>query len=128
MSVAATQLVFASDAGTGFSGLAGFKAYGIPYQLVLVPKEGITLPTLQSANNQTGNYGGITILGEVSYDYNGTWKSALTVDQFNALYAYQVQFGVRMVRLNTYPTPEYGVTTAVAGGGCCNAGVSSTCV
>lgn len=123
-SLSNTQLVLARDAASGFSGIAGFKAYGIPYQLIIVPSAGITLPTLNTADNQTGNFGGIVVLDEVSYDYNGTWKSALSTDQWNSLYTYQTQFGVRMVRLNVYPGATFGVGLASpSGSGCCNAGV-----
>lgn len=58
------------------------------------------------------------------------------------LYSYQAAFGVRMVRLDVYPGPAFGMeaddlsqsmtvlltpiagtTTAIAGAGCCNTGV-----
>jgi hypothetical protein len=97
------------DASSGYSGTSGFNAYGIPSQLVIVPQAGITLPVLNSTATN-GNYGGFVILDEVSYDYGGTigWASAITTDQWNQLYAYQVAFGVRMVRINVYPTPDFG--------------------
>jgi hypothetical protein len=79
------------------------------------------LPTLNSTA-KAGNYGGILILSDVSYDYSGDYHSALTQDQYTALYAYQVAFGVRMVRLDTYPDDTTG-TAAVAASdgseGCC---------
>jgi hypothetical protein len=126
------------DASSGYSGTSGFNAYGIPFQLVIVPQAGITLPQLNSSST-TGNYGGLLILDEVSYDYGGTigWQSAITTDQWNQLYAYQVAFGVRMVRINVYPTPDFGefteliyppfnppnsikgVQTQIASTGCC---------
>ena len=48
----------------------------------------------------------------VSYDYGGTtgFQSALTNDQWNQLYAYQLAFGVRMVQYDVYPGPLYGST------------------
>ncbi|KAG9996660.1 hypothetical protein KCU78_g17344, partial [Aureobasidium melanogenum] len=63
-----TILVFARDQASSYSATSGLNGYGIPYQLQLVPQAGITLPTLNSSATQ-GNYGGIIILSEVSYDY-----------------------------------------------------------
>lgn len=62
------------------------------------------------------------ILSEVSYDYGGTtgFASALTTAQWAALYQYQTSFGVRMVRLDVFPSASTG-TTAL--GGCCDDGV-----
>jgi len=72
----------------------------------------------------TGNYGAIVVLGDVSYSYSsGLFQSALTDAQWNTLYAYQVQYGVRMVRLDVYPDAQFGTTTAIAGAGCCDANV-----
>lgn len=100
--VANTMLVFARDSTSAYSATSGFNAYGIPYQLMLVPQSGITLPVLNSSTTQ-GNYGGIVVLSEVSYSYNGSWESAITTAQWQQLYNYQAAFGVRMVRLDVYP-------------------------
>jgi len=102
--VAATILVFARDSVSGYSAFSGLNGYAIPYQLVAVPQAGITLPVLNSSAT-VGNYGGIVILSEVSYDYGGTtgFQSALTAAQLATLYQYQVTFGVRMVRLDVFP-------------------------
>lgn len=120
--VASTILVFAPDQTTSYSATSGLNAYGIPYQLVLVPQAGVTLPTLNSTASQ-GNYGGFIVLSEVSYDYSGDWHSALTTAQWQQLFDYQTAFGVRMVRLDAYPQDEFGVTTYTDGQGCCNDGV-----
>ncbi|KAF2667971.1 hypothetical protein BT63DRAFT_426819 [Microthyrium microscopicum] len=119
-----TVLVFSMDAYSTYTATSGLNAYGIPYQVVVVPQAGITLPTLNSSLLQ-GNYGSIVVMNELSYDYGGTvgWQSALTTDQWATLFAYQVDFGVRMVRINAYPTTEFGVQTVIDGQGCCNAGV-----
>lgn len=122
LSTNATILVLARNNAAAYSATSGFNAYGIPYQLQIVPAEGIALPPLQSADNTTGNYGGVLILSEVAYDYNGSWHSALTTDQFNQIYAYQSQYGARLVRLDVYPGPAYGTTTQIAGSGCCSSG------
>ncbi|KAJ9624033.1 hypothetical protein H2203_005480 [Taxawa tesnikishii (nom. ined.)] len=117
-----TILVFARDTASAGSATSGLQGYGIPYQTVIVPQEGITLPTLNSSTT-AGNYGGFIVLSEVSYDYNGSWESAISTAQWQQLYNYQTDFKVRMVRLDVYPGPDFGVTTAIAGAGCCDSGV-----
>lgn len=121
-SVKGTILVFARDTASASSATSGLNGYGIPFQVVVVPKEGIALPALNSSLT-AGNYAAIVILSEVSYDYGGTlgFQSALTTAQFATLYQYQVNFGVRMVRLDVYPGPAFG--TAAVSGGCCDTGV-----
>ena len=106
VTVQSTVLVFARDTGSAATVISGFQGYGIPYSVVAVPSTGITLPDLST--NGAGNYGAIVVLGEVSYSYSSGWNSALTADQWNQLYAYQVQYGVRMVRLDVYPGPSFG--------------------
>ncbi|KAE9969603.1 hypothetical protein EG328_006784 [Venturia inaequalis] len=122
-SVGSTILVFARDAASGASTVGGLLGYGIPYELILVPSTGITLPTLNSSLT-SGNYGGIIVHGEVSYDLGAAgWGSAITAAQWASIYAYQADFNVRLVRLDVYPGPDFGTTTAIAGAGCCNTGV-----
>lgn len=99
-------LVLARDTTSGYSGTSGLNAYGIPYELLVVPQEGTTLPVLNSST--VGNYGGIIVLSELSYDYTTGWASALTTVQWQALYDYQTAFGVRMVRLDVYPGSAFG--------------------
>jgi hypothetical protein len=100
---------------------AGFNAYGIKWQQLIVPSGGAALPTLNSTLEH-GNYGGIVVMAEVAYDLPTGWGSALTTAQWNELYQYQVDFGVRMVRLDVYPTPEFGTTINIEG--CCTAPVT----
>jgi hypothetical protein len=120
-SIKSTILIFARDAGVAASATSGLNGYGIPYEVVLVPQSGITLPVLNTTAG--GNYGGIIVEGQVSYDFGGgNYQSALTTDQWNQLYAYQTTYGVRMVQFDVYPQPAFG-TTVVNGGGCCAAGV-----
>ncbi|KAF2758816.1 hypothetical protein EJ05DRAFT_421851, partial [Pseudovirgaria hyperparasitica] len=111
--VDSTILIFARDAASASSGYSGLQGYGIPYQTVIVPSAGITLPTLNSSTT-AGNYGAIVVIGEVSYDYSGSFRSALTDAQWAQLYAYQSSFGVRMVRLDVYPGPNFGATATSA--------------
>jgi hypothetical protein len=76
--IQSTVLIFARDSVSAYSAFSGLNAYGIPYQVVVVPQAGITLPVLNSSAT-AGNYGAIVILSEVSYDYGGTlgYQSAL---------------------------------------------------
>jgi hypothetical protein len=108
--ISSTILVLAHNKTRGLPATSGLNAYGIPYELIEVPPAGIpSLPAL-SASNSDANYGGIIILGDVSYDYgNGNWRSALTQAQFDQLFAYQTAFGVRMVRLDMIPSEEFGL-------------------
>ena len=119
--VKSTVLIFARDTASSYSGYSGLNGYAIPYQVVVVPQAGTTLPALNSSAT-SGNYGAIVILSEVSYDYGGTtgFQSALTAAQLATLYQYQVSFGVRMVRLDVFPSADSG-TTAI--GDCCGDGV-----
>ena len=116
-----TALVIATDLISAYSAYSGLNDHGIPYEVLVVPQAGVTLPSLNDSAT-VGNYGLIVVLSEVSYDYGGTegYQSALTADQWTALFNYQVSFGVRMVRIDVYPSSDSG-TTAL--GGCCNTGV-----
>lgn len=116
---ASTVLILARDAPSSYSAFSGLNGYGIPYQVILVPKDGAELPVLNNSVT-AGNYGAIVILSEVSYQYANSFESALTQDQWAQLYQYQVNFAVRMVRLDVFPSPETG-TTAL--GSCCDTGV-----
>lgn len=106
-SVSGTILVFARDSASAIVATLGFQGYGIPYETIIVPEAGVALPTLNSSTTQ-GNYGGILVLSEVSYQYSSGFLSALTTAQWQQLYDYQTAFGVRMVRLDVYPTTDMG--------------------
>jgi hypothetical protein len=109
--VSSTILVLARDftaaQNSGFSGLQG---YGIPYEVVTIPQEGGTLPVLNSTV-KNGNYGGIVVVSDVGYDYSGSYYSALTRRQWQTLWEYQEAFGVRMVRLDVFPTTDFGCSS-----------------
>jgi len=115
-SVGSTILVIARDTASAYSAYSGLNGYGIPYQILAVPSTGATLPTLNSSAT-VGNFGAIVVLSEVSYDYGSAgFNSALTTAQWTQLFNYQISFGVRMVRLDVYPSADTGTTTT---GGCC---------
>ncbi|CAI4213487.1 unnamed protein product [Parascedosporium putredinis] len=105
LSTSSTVLIFARDEDSGKSGSYGLRGYGIPYEIVI------------------GIYGGFIVLSEVGYDYENQWRSALTDEQWQVLYDYQGQFGVRMVRLDVFPSAAFGTKTQhPVGGGCCEEG------
>ncbi|KAJ5816685.1 hypothetical protein N7447_008918 [Penicillium robsamsonii] len=118
--VAADILVIARDAASASVASSGLNGYGIPFTTLIVPSAGVALPDLNGTAG--GNFGGIVVAAEVSYDYGGDkgFQSALTTDQWTQLYAYQLEYGVRMVQYDVYPGPNYG---ASAIGGCCDTGV-----
>jgi hypothetical protein len=110
--VSSTVLVIARDSTSAInSATLGLQGYGIPYEIVTVPQAGInSLPLLNSSATH-GNYGGIVTVSEVGYNYGDQYYSALTRRQWNDLYAYQTNFGVRMVRLDVFPTTDFGVSS-----------------
>lgn len=120
-SVLSNILVIAKDEGAVRTASSGFNAYGIPFTKLLVPQAGVELPALNGSSG--GNFGGIVVAAEVSYDYGGDkgFQSALTQDQWNQLYAYQLAYGVRMVQYDVFPGPKFGASAV--GGGCCEEGV-----
>lgn len=107
VSVSNTILVFARDSASATVATLGLQGYGIPYQTVIVPQSGVALPTLNTSTT-SGSYGGILVLSEVAYQYSTGFLSALTTSQWNTMFAYQQAFGVRMVRLDVYPTADMG--------------------
>jgi hypothetical protein len=109
---------------------SGLNDYGIPFQLLLVPNGNVTLPPLNSSAT-AGNYGGIVILSELSYSYIDSsgatiWTSALSTDQWTALFNYQISFGVRMVRLGAFPSNSGEQDSGTQSlGGCCDYNVEN---
>jgi hypothetical protein len=110
--ISSTVLIVARDSTAAENSAAlGLRGYGIPYEILTVPQEGIpNLPVLNSSATH-GNYGGIVMISEVGYNYDTSYYSALTRRQWNDLYAYQSTFGIRMVRLDVFPTSDFGVTS-----------------
>ncbi|KAH8686270.1 hypothetical protein BGZ61DRAFT_533827 [Ilyonectria robusta] len=115
--VDATILVIAADSDTAAAGSLGLLAYGIPYETFVVSADGSDLPPLSSSSTH-GNYGGIIILSSIAVSKSSGWGSALTDNQWTALYAYQTDYNVRMVRINEYPGSKFGTTPV--GSGCCD--------
>lgn len=112
-------LVIARDAASVGVASNVFTAYGIPCTTLVVPQTGAALPALNSSSG--GNFAGFVIASDVSYNVGTAWQSALTQDQWNQIFAYQLQYSVRMIQYDVYPGPLYG--TAAVGAGCCGTGV-----
>ncbi|CAG8982285.1 hypothetical protein HYALB_00004519 [Hymenoscyphus albidus] len=124
--VNSTVLVIARDdpPTAAYQATSALNGYGIPYQVLIVPKGtapgGTSLPQLNSSTT-AGNFGAIYVISEVSYDYNGNYQSALLPTQWDTMYAYQLNFGVRMVRMDVYPGSTVGATVVnPSSPGCCN--------
>jgi hypothetical protein len=108
VTVNSTILVIARDANASYSGTSVLQGYGIPYQVVDMSLSGGGFPQLNSTSD-SGNFGGIVTVSAASYQGGDDWKSVLSENQWQELYRYQENFGVRMVRLNSWPAAEFGV-------------------
>jgi hypothetical protein len=112
-------LVLVRAGDNPYSVVSGLQGYGIPYEISEVSKTGYQLPALNSSKSQ-GNYGGIISLSELAFEYDGgVWNSGISNDQYSTIYAYQIAFGVRFVRIDAYPQPAFGTSPADQGVGCC---------
>lgn len=118
-SLSSNVLVIAKDSDNARTASAGLNGYGVPFTTLLVPQNGTDLPALNSSAG--GNFGGIVVVSEVTYEYGDGFHSALTDDQWNQLFAYQISHGVRMVQYSVYPGPKFGASAV--GDGCCDEGV-----
>ncbi|EFY97716.1 hypothetical protein X797_002917 [Metarhizium robertsii] len=119
ITVGSTVLILARDDAEAKGAAMGLDGYGIPYQKVIFPAGGANLPVLNSSATQ-GNFGGIVVISNVAYDNNGTFASALTPQQWAQINSYQSTFKVRMVRINEFPSAEFGTIVAnTAEPGCC---------
>jgi hypothetical protein len=99
-------LVIVRDAYGAQVASSGLNGYGIPYEILTVPQNGIALPTLNTTAG--GNYGGFIIAGQVAYDMGGgNYQSALTPAQWQLMYDYQTQYGVRMVQYDVCKSPAF---------------------
>ncbi|KAF4629487.1 hypothetical protein G7Y89_g8665 [Cudoniella acicularis] len=107
VTVNSTILVIARESNATFSGTSLLQGYGIPFSVLDLSQKGATLPTLNTSAN-AGNYGGIVINSLRDYSKSDDGHNILSDIQWQQLYAYQAAFGVRMVRLNAFPSAEFG--------------------
>ena len=111
VTVKSTILVLAREANATYSGTSILEGYGIPYLVVDLSKPASGYPQLNSTPD-AGNFGGIVTVSARDYKANDDWKGALSEKQWKELYTYQEAFGVRMVRLNAWPSTDFGVQAA----------------
>lgn len=111
-----TTLIIATTVDNADKASYILNGYGVGFEVLLVPKDGVALPMLKTTDG--GNYGLVVILSEAVYIANGTSTTAMTPAQWSELYDYQRIFKVRMVLLDVIPGPKYG--TAKAAAGCCD--------
>ncbi|ORX95202.1 hypothetical protein BCR34DRAFT_579432 [Clohesyomyces aquaticus] len=111
VTVNSTILVIVRDKNATNSGTSVLQGYGIPYQVVDMSIPGGGFPQLNSTPD-SGNFGGIVTVSAREYKGGDDWKTALSDRQWQELYKYQESFGVRMVRLNAWPSADFGVQSA----------------
>jgi hypothetical protein len=73
----------------------------------LVPQEGFVMPTLNSTSSK-GKYGAIILVDAASYLYASGWASAITQQMWDQIFEYQLHFNARLVRINEYPSTQFG--------------------
>ncbi len=116
------KLLLLCASGNEQVGTAILDGLSTPYQVYTIPLAGAPLPSMESADGTIGQYDGIVIISAVAYSYGVSgYGSALSNDQLNYLFNYQVKYGARMVQLGVYPTPDLGVGISSYGFGCCGA-------
>ncbi|KAF2468683.1 putative extracellular serine-rich protein [Lindgomyces ingoldianus] len=115
ITVNSTILVIARDSNATYSGTSVLQGYGIPYFVVNISLKGGGFPQLNSTPD-AGNFGGIVAVSATDYNGGDDWKTALSDKQWQQLYKYQESFGVRMVRLNAWPSADFGVQSTGSAG------------
>jgi hypothetical protein len=111
VTINSTILIIARDTNATSSGTSVLEGYGIPYQVVDISLKGGGIPQLNSTAN-AGNFGGIVAVSAREYKGGDDWKTALSDKQWQEIYQYQENFGVRLVRLDAYPSSDFGVQPA----------------
>jgi len=114
VTVDSTVLILGKDDYACDSASSGLLSYGIPFEKVLVPKEGFVLPSLNSSSSE-GKYGAIIVIDAASYQYDSGWASAITTEMWDQIYDYQLHFHARLVRINEFPSPQFGKHSGVFG-------------
>ena len=108
VTINSTILVLARDANASYSGTSVLEGYGIPFQAVDLSLPGGGFPQLNSTAD-AGNFGGIVAVSGRAYSGGDDWNTVLNDKQWQELYRYQESFGVRLVRLNAWPSADFGV-------------------
>jgi len=111
VTINSTLLVLSREPNATASGVSVLQGYGIPYQVVDLSIPAAGFPQLNSTPN-TGNFGGIVAVSARPYSGGDDWNKVLSDKQWQELYRYQEAFGVRLVRLNAWPSADFGVQSA----------------
>ena len=123
LSLSGTALVIAVSTDAADEAVSILNEFNQTTQVLVVAQNGTSLPALETVSGSTsvGNFGLVIVIGLASYDYGATgWASAITSDQWTALYAYQLKYNVRMIHLDGYPGNFEGTGLALGPGGCCS--------
>ncbi len=82
---------------------------GTPYTVYKAAATPGGLTAAMLANGCTGNYQGVILTdGQLVYNNNGAWVSALSQTEWTTLWTYEATFGVREISWYTYPSPDFG--------------------
>ncbi|PSN66446.1 putative extracellular serine-rich protein [Corynespora cassiicola Philippines] len=108
VTVNSTLLILARDANATISATAVLQGYGIPYLTIDLSAPGATIPRLNSTPD-FGNFGGIVTVSSRGYNGGDDWATAVNKKQWEEIYSYQEFFGIRLVRLNSWPNADFGV-------------------
>lgn len=88
---------------------------GVPYETLIGSQETLTWERLVDADG-IGRFQGVLLTSNnLSYFDGMAWQSAFDADEWNTLWSYEREYGVRQVSLYTYPSswPEdYGIAFA----------------
>jgi hypothetical protein len=111
VTVNSTLLVLVRDNNATLPGTLVLQGYGIPYQVVDLSVPGAGFPQINSTPD-AGKFGGIVAVSARDYKNGDDWKTAISDTQWQQLYKYQEAFGVRLVRLNAWPSSDFGVQSS----------------
>ncbi|OAF98821.1 uncharacterized protein CC84DRAFT_1264795 [Paraphaeosphaeria sporulosa] len=111
VTVNSTLLILARDKNATLPGTLVLQGYSIPYQVVDLSLSAAGIPQLNSTPD-AGNFGGIVAVSARDYKNGDDWKTILNEKQWQEIYKYQEAFGVRLVRLNAWPSADFGVQSS----------------
>ncbi len=91
---------------------------GVPYDLWVASERPGQLTADRLANGALGNYYAVMLTSSnLAYtpDNGVTWLSALSANEWTALWQYEAAFRVRQVSWYTFPTADYGFSGSLPG-------------
>ena len=106
-------VVSATDDDPSLAALeALLKQLGTPFEVLIAKDEPLTAETLVAADG-TGRFQGVLLAtNSLAFNNNGIWMSAFDADEWNLLWQYERDYGVRQVALYAYPgtfPEDYGL-------------------